>query len=207
MNCTQSLRFFSSGKTSRNALKNFKISTAFLDELLVQEPVLKRSVENSLSFEARTEMSQFKLPVEMHQIEESLQSEFGESFTATDWKEYTPLEPSINAAGKMVYENALFQKASVIKDVKAKKGDPTLEELEAECNLLWSEAQSGDVTRWKASKAANPFRELSAMDVAQIALDSNASMHPSIRQAFAQTISNYAKSEVKKTELNKREAK
>jgi hypothetical protein len=201
MKCFLPARWYSSIKGNRNSLKNFQISNAFLDELLVQEPVLKRSVENTLSYEARTELSQFKFPADQHQIEESIQDEFGETITATDWKEYNPLEPSINAAGKMAFENALFQKASLIKGVKEKKGDPTLEELKQECDTLWNEAQTGDISRWKTSHSTENldlFSELNAMNVVKMAIDSNPSLHPSIRQAFAQTISNYCQSEVKK---------
>lgn len=174
----------------KNAFEMLEKCSIPLEDLL-KEPVLTNEAENSMTYEQRMEMKDFKLPADTYDIEQSFRSEFNESIKATNWKKYEPLNAAINAAGKLAYEKLLHHKVTTGQIM-------TLEEIEKECDLLYNEIQTGDYSRWMPEVTSD---ELANMDdslqkiykLAKLAIDSNPDIHPDIKRHYLSIIASYLK--------------
>lgn len=184
----KSIRPFSLAR--KNAFEVLERSPIFLEELL-KEPVLTNEAENNMTYEQRTEMKAFKLPADTYDIEQSFKSEFNETIRAANWKEYEPLNASINAAGRLAYEKLLHHKITTGQAMSA-------EEIQKECDLLYEEMQTGDYSRWMPEAT---LEEMSDIDeslqetykLAKTSLDSNPDIHPDIKRHYLSVIAGYLK--------------
>lgn len=162
-----------------NVFSHVTTPEIFLEQYL-SEPALKKSAMNDMTFEKRNRLREFKMPLHAKHIEEAFELEFRTKIKATDWTKYDAdeLRPEINMAGRLAHDKIFHTHRKGAKIAQ--------EEIQIECETLYREGNTGNYSRFIVADsppddAAADALLSGVLQIAKSALESNAWLHPDVR--------------------------